>query len=188
MPINFDSETNQVNITVPSPTTVTVTQPEALSVTVVEKGLKGDTGVTGATGPQGATGAVGQGVPAGGVERQVIVKQSETDYDTAWEYVEAVYMQVKNDEGSPLTSGTPLYVKGVQGSSILVGKACANNPATMPSTSILFEDLAIGATGEAIAAGLFNKTITGLTGVSIGDIVYVGNNGGLTNSNKTYSF
>lgn len=61
MPINFDSDTNQVNVTVPSPTTVTVTQPESLSVTVVEKGLKGDTGATGPTGPRGVTGPAGSG-------------------------------------------------------------------------------------------------------------------------------
>mgnify|MGYP005992412703 CR=1 FL=1 len=176
-----------LTVTASEATALTVTAPASSSLSVTNKGPKGDKGDTGATGATGAAGSDGQGVPTGGVERQVIVKQSETDYDTAWEYVEAVYMQVKNDEGSALTSGTPLYVKGVQGSSILVGKACANNPATMPSTAILFEDLAIGATGEAIAAGLFNKTITGLTGVSIGDIVYVGNNGGLTATKPTAS-
>ena len=79
MAINFDNEANQVNVTVPSPTTVTVIKPADISVTVTEKGrvgatgatgpqgivgpqgVVGPTGPTGATGPQGVTGPVGAG-------------------------------------------------------------------------------------------------------------------------------
>jgi hypothetical protein len=42
MAINFDSDNNKVNITVPAPTTITVTKPANLSVTVTDKGQKGD--------------------------------------------------------------------------------------------------------------------------------------------------
>ena len=42
MAINFDSDNNKVNITVPAPTTVTVIKPANLSVTVTDKGQKGD--------------------------------------------------------------------------------------------------------------------------------------------------
>ena len=156
------------------------------------QGIQGETGATGATGPQGpqgiqglpgadgADGADGQGVPTGGVEGQVIVKQSATDYDTDWDYVESVYLQIQNNEGSTLSAGSPLYAKGISGSSILVGAACANDSAKMPVVGILLEETLDGASGEAIVAGLFNKTVTGLTGVSVGDIVYVGSTGGLT--------
>ncbi len=143
-------------------------------------GPTGPTGPTGATGNTGATGPAGQGVPTGGVERQVIVKQSGTDYDTAWDYVEAVYLQIQNNEGSTLSAGAPLYAKGISGASILVGAACANDSAKMPVVGVLLEETLDGANGEAIVAGLFNKTITGLTGVSVGDIVYVNGTGGLT--------
>ncbi len=56
MAINFDSDANKVSITVPAPTTVTVTDKGI-------KGDKGDTGDTGDTGPEGPVGPQGiQGV------------------------------------------------------------------------------------------------------------------------------
>ena len=45
------------------------------------KGDKGDKGDTGATGPQGPT---GPGVPAGGTDGDVLVKNGSTDYDGRW--------------------------------------------------------------------------------------------------------
>ena len=55
----------------------------------VTAGAYVDTGVsaqgpTGATGATGATGPAGPGLPAGGTEGQVPVKDSSTDYDTKW--------------------------------------------------------------------------------------------------------
>lgn len=47
-------------------------------------GPAGDNGAAGATGPTGATGPAGTGVPAGGTTDQVLVKASDTDYDTEW--------------------------------------------------------------------------------------------------------
>lgn len=190
MAINFDSDTNQVNITVPSPTTVTVTKPADVSLTVTEKGIKGDKGDTGPQGIQGvpgADGADGQGVPTGGLEGQVIVKQSATDNDTAWDYVESVYLQIQNDEGSTLSAGTPVYAKGISGGSILVGKADANDSTKMPSIGVLLEETTNGSSGEIITAGLFNKTVSGLTGVSVGDTVFVSNTGTLTTTKPTAS-
>lgn len=45
---------------------------------------KGAQGATGANGANGSDGAPGQGVPTGGTEGQVLVKDSATDYDTSW--------------------------------------------------------------------------------------------------------
>ena len=42
------------------------------------------TGVVSSGGATGTTGTTGAGVPVGGVAGQIIVKQSNTDYDTAW--------------------------------------------------------------------------------------------------------
>jgi hypothetical protein len=151
-----------------SPTTVNLSAASAVNVSVV-----------GATGPTGPAGAAGQGVPVGGVEGQVILKQSATDYDTAWDYVESVYAPIENNEGSVMSAGTPVYAKGISGNRILVGAACANDTTKMPAIGILLEETADGATGEIITAGLFNKTVTGLTGVSVGDTVYVTNAGTL---------
>lgn len=41
-------------------------------------------GATGATGAAGATGATGAGVPTGGLTGEVLAKNSNTNYDTAW--------------------------------------------------------------------------------------------------------
>lgn len=51
--------------------------------------------IQGSTGPMGATGATGpagQGVPMGGNENDILIKQSSTDYDTVWaSLVDKVY-------------------------------------------------------------------------------------------------
>ena len=57
-----------LNVTSPSPAGVSVLSPAASSLTVTEKGIKGDTGATGATGATGPAGPQGiQGIqgPAG---------------------------------------------------------------------------------------------------------------------------
>ena len=150
-------------------------------------GPQGPAGPAGATGPAGADGADGQGVPTGGVEGQVVIKQSETDYDTAWDYVESVYLQIQNDEGSTLSAGTPVYAKGISGNSILIGKADADDSSKMPAIGVLLEETTDGSSGEIITAGLFNKTVSGLTGVSVGDTVFVSNTGTLTTTKPTGS-
>lgn len=54
------------------------------------QGPQGETGATGPTGPQGlkgetgATGPAGPGVPTGGTKGQVLVKSSDTSYETEW--------------------------------------------------------------------------------------------------------
>lgn len=63
------------------------------------QGVKGDTGLSGAQGVKGdpgTTGATGLGVIAGGTEGQILVKSSNTDYDTSW--VSSVgYQALKNN-------------------------------------------------------------------------------------------
>ncbi len=54
-----------LNVTSPSPAGVSVLSPGASSLTVTEKGIKGDTGATGATGPTGPQGIQGIQGPAG---------------------------------------------------------------------------------------------------------------------------
>ena len=48
------------------------------------QGPQGVPGPKGDTGAQGPRGPEGHGVPAGGSAGQVLVKKSETDYDTQW--------------------------------------------------------------------------------------------------------
>ena len=183
-------------VTPGSPLVVTINPPTVSPVIISAGGPAGPAGADGAdgaTGPQGpagadgADGADGQGVPVGGVEGQVILKQSATDYDTAWDYVESVYAPIENNEGSVMSAGTPVYAKGISGNNILVGVADANDSAKMPAIGVLLEETADGATGEIITAGLFNKTVSGLTGVSVGQTIYVSNTGVLTNVKPTAS-
>jgi hypothetical protein len=186
---------SEIIVTPGSPLVVTI-NPPTVSPVIIYGGEKGDTGATGATGPagpagadgaDGADGANGQGVPVGGVEGQVILKQSATDYDTAWDYVESVYAPIENNEGSVMSAGTPVYAKGISGGRILVGVADANESAKMPAIGVLLEETADGATGEIITAGLFNKTVSGLTGVSVGQTIYVSKTGTLTNTKPSAS-
>lgn len=44
--------------------------------------------IQGPTGPQGQTGPTGQGVVEGGTTGQVLVKNSSSDYDTSWKFVD----------------------------------------------------------------------------------------------------
>jgi hypothetical protein len=63
------------------------------------QGLKGDTGDTGPAGPAGL------GVIAGGLTGQVLLKLSNSDYDTAWQDLDmfANYKTQEVDDASPIT-------------------------------------------------------------------------------------
>ncbi len=49
-----------------------------------DTGPQGPTGATGPTGPTGATGPAGQGLPTGGTDGQLLVKNGATNYVTGW--------------------------------------------------------------------------------------------------------
>jgi predicted RecA/RadA family phage recombinase len=167
--------------------TITITASTSSTTTVLGKGVKGDkgdTGATGATGPAGSDGADGQGVPVGGAEGQVLVKSSATDYDTAWDYVESTYLQVENAETTSIPAGTVVYAFGISGSNITVKKADASNSSTMPAIGVVLEEIASGSAGEIITSGLFNKTISGLSGINVGDTVYVSETAGDVTTTK----
>ncbi len=64
-----------------NPIRLTITVPH-LHIRMSMRGAPGPQGEQGEPGPQGIPGA---GFPVGGTAGQIIVKQSSTDYDTAWE-------------------------------------------------------------------------------------------------------
>jgi predicted RecA/RadA family phage recombinase len=167
-------------------TSVSVTPAAQSTIDVKAQGPKGDKGDTGSAGATGPAGADGQGVPAGGSEGQVLVKSSATDYDTAWDYVESTYLQVENAEATSIPAGTVVYAFGISGSNITVKKADASNSSTMPAIGVVLEEIASGSAGEIITSGLFNKTISGLSGINVGDTVYVSETaGGVTTTKPT---
>ena len=99
-------------------------------------------------------------------------------------YPELQMIQVRNDEGSTITAGTPLYSKGEIGGSnrILVGVADANDSAKMPCIGIAFEEMNTTSTKDnfGLVSGIYNTSLNGFTGLAVGDILYVSNTGNLT--------
>lgn len=94
-----------------------------------------------------------------------------------------IHEDVRNDEGSALSVGDPVYAIGEVGSSgvIRVGKADASDANKMPAIGILDQNLSTNATGTTTLVGVFNTNISGFTGVEPGQVLYVANGGGLTN-------
>jgi len=89
-------------------------------------------------------------------------------------------IEVRNDEGSVIPAGAPLYSKGEIGGSdrIKVGICDATDPAKMPCIGIAQYEMNTSDTKDnfAITQGVYNTNITGFTGLSEGDTLYV--NGG----------
>lgn len=66
------------------------------------QGPQGIQGETGAQGPQGVQGPAGEGVPTGGTAGQVLTKNGDNDYETAWGNVREVPASSQADAGKYL--------------------------------------------------------------------------------------
>ena len=90
-------------------------------------------------------------------------------------------LQIRNDEGSTIPAGAPLYSKGEIGGSerIKVGIADANDASKMPCIGVAEAEMNTSSTKDnfAISQGVFNTNISGFTGLSDGDILYVDDSG-----------
>ena len=90
-------------------------------------------------------------------------------------------LQVRNDEGSVIPAGAPLYSRGEIGGSsrIKVGICVSSDPAKMPCIGIAQFEMNTSDTKDsfAITQGVYNTNISGFTGLNEGDILYV--NGGV---------
>ena len=101
------------------------------------------------------------------------------------EHATHIYENVRNDEGAVIPVGTPVYSKGEIGGSerILVGIAKANDPTKMPAIGITNTELTTtGSTKDGLITivGVYNTNLSGFTGLSTNQIVYVAPTGGLT--------
>lgn len=89
-------------------------------------------------------------------------------------------IQIRNDEGAIIPAGAPIYSKGEIGGSerISVGICDSGDPAKMPCIGIVETELNTtdNKDGFATTQGVYNTNISGFTGLSEGDILYV--NGG----------
>jgi len=121
-----------------------------------------------------------------GVDGQAII----TDGDGVLTFDDIkVYTQVKNISGTTLVKGTPVHATASasppSGNISEVIAASASLGTAMPATFILDEDIANDTEGRAIAVGYIKGVNT--TGFTVGDVVYVGPNGGYTNVKPTGS-
>jgi hypothetical protein len=79
-------------------------------------------------GKQGEDGPAGPGVAEGGLEGQILAKQTDSDYDTTWidNYTGELRLIVKNDSGVTINKGEAVMAVGSAGDRIRVAKAVAN--------------------------------------------------------------
>lgn len=125
-----------------------------LSGTVATPGPAGPAGPQGLPGPAGAP---GPGLPVGGLEGQIVVKASTTDYDTVWvdNAAETLTATVRNETGATLTKGTVVYINGAAGNKATVTKASASSEAASSKTfAILSADILNNQNGQAVTVGL----------------------------------
>jgi len=123
----------------------------------------------------GARGPAGPGLPAGGNEGQIIVKQSATDYDTAWSdnYATNVELYVKNSTAGAMTKGQVVYVSGADGTNPTVTLAQATSEGGSSKTiGVLKQDLAMGASGYVITDGLLEGLNTNSASAA-GDTIWL---------------
>jgi hypothetical protein len=87
----------------------------------------------------------------------VLLKVSDTSYDTAWfdNYAATVQATVRNETGATLTKGTVVYISGGSGNKPLVTKASASTEASSSKTfAILAENISNNNNGQAVTMGL----------------------------------
>lgn len=93
-------------------------------------------------------------------------------------YTSQVKHYVKNSSGSLITSGTPVYLSGANGTNMLISKASNSGESTSSKTfGLLAQDLANNAIGFVVTEGLLAGLNT--NGANAGDPVWLGSNGSL---------
>jgi len=105
----------------------------------------------------------------------------------SFEYVQDVYVPIKNVSGGELVKGTPVHATSSvsAGNTTPVIAASASDATTMPATFVLNETLANEEEGIALLSGYIQGIDTSL--FTVGEVVYVGENGGFTNVKPTGS-
>jgi len=98
----------------------------------------------------------------------------------------AVRFTAKNDEGSLISKGQVVYIKGISGNTPTVGLADANDSSKMPAFGLVHEDANNNASVEIVTFGSLKDTKTDYSTWALGDTLYVSTTAGaLTNSPPT---
>jgi hypothetical protein len=88
-------------------------------------------------------------------------------------------LEVTNNSGVQINKGDPVYITGVI-SKPTIAKCEASDINTFPIAGFALSNISNNADGEILLSGLLTNFNT--SSFSTGDILYVGNSGGLTNS------
>ncbi len=90
----------------------------------------------------------------------------------------ATFIDIRNESGSIITKGTPVYVSGYNAGLeiVLVNLADASVAATMPCIGLASADIANNATGRAIASGHITSVDT--SAFSVGDDLHISETAG----------
>ena len=119
-------------------------------------------------------------------ETEVLVMN---DGDAVWGHGEKIHIQVRNDEGSTISAGQPLYSKGEIGGSnrVLVGVCDANDSSKMPCIGIAHTEMNTTSTKDnfAVVSGIYNTNISGFTSLDVGDNLYIQDDGSLSQAKPT---
>ena len=111
------------------------------------------------------------------------------DGDAVWGHGEKIHIQIRNDEGSTISAGQPLYSKGEIGGSnrILVGVCDANDSTKMPCIGIAHSEMNTTSTKDnfAVVSGIYNTNISGFTSLSVGNNLYIQDDGSLSQTKPT---
>ena len=103
--------------------------------------------------------------------------------DITGELYGAVEYDAKNTEGTEITKGTAVYIKGHSGNEAEVGVASANTPAKMPAFGIAAEAITDNTKGDIVTFGELRGFDT--SAFAVGDELYVSNTGALQNTKPT---
>jgi len=120
-----------------------------------------------------------------GTDGQVITTDGAGNL--SFQTIEDVYVTVKNVSGGTLYKGTPVHATSSQasGNATPVIAASASNAFTMPATFVLNEQIDDEDEGQALLSGFIQGVDTSI--FEVGEVAYVGENGGFTNVKPTGS-
>jgi hypothetical protein len=90
-----------------------------------------------------------------------------------------ISLEVRNTTGATIAKGTPVYISGYS-TKPLIGKCDSDNLATFPMIGITQAAISTATDGVIIVSGVFENVDT--SSFTAGNILYVANGGGLTNS------
>jgi hypothetical protein len=93
-----------------------------------------------------------------------------------------ISLEVRNTTGSTIAKGTPVYISGYS-TKPLIAKSDSDNLVTFPIVGITQSAISNGSDGVIIVSGVFEGIDTST--YSAGDILYVANGGGLTDTIPT---